>query len=93
MIILQCFQIEERIEQSVTRMMTVIDLARNIRERHNKPLKAPLKYAFKLSIIANCPLFCCLISVFIYNFREMVVVHPDAGFLEDITGKLKEVKV
>lgn len=57
-------KIEERIEQSVTRMMTVIDLARNIRERHNKPLKAPLK--------------------------EMVVVHPDAGFLEDITGKLKE---
>ncbi|KAJ6810557.1 putative isoleucine--tRNA ligase, cytoplasmic [Iris pallida] len=55
---------EERIEQSVTRMMTVIDLARNIRERHNKPLKAPLK--------------------------EMVVVHPDSEFLEDISGKLKE---
>ncbi|KAH7654804.1 isoleucyl-tRNA synthetase protein [Dioscorea alata] len=55
---------EERIEQSVTRMMTVIDLARAIRERHNKPLKAPLK--------------------------EMVVVHPDADFLEDITGKLRE---
>ncbi|KMZ60609.1 Isoleucine--tRNA ligase [Zostera marina] len=34
---------EERIEKSVTRMMTVIDLARNIRERHNKPLKTPLK--------------------------------------------------
>ncbi|ONK75972.1 uncharacterized protein A4U43_C03F22490, partial [Asparagus officinalis] len=57
-------KIEERIEQSVTRMMTVIDLARNIRERHNKPLKTPLK--------------------------EMIVVHPDAGFLEDIAGKLKE---
>ncbi|KAF6150031.1 hypothetical protein GIB67_002813 [Kingdonia uniflora] len=55
---------DERIEQSVGRMMTVIDLARNIRERHNKPLKAPLK--------------------------EMVVVHPDASFLEDIAGKLKE---
>ncbi|XP_072969393.1 isoleucine--tRNA ligase, cytoplasmic [Typha angustifolia] len=55
---------EERIEQSVSRMMTVIDLARNIRERHNKPLKTPLK--------------------------EMVVVHPDNGFLEDITGKLGE---
>ncbi|XP_031488181.1 isoleucine--tRNA ligase, cytoplasmic [Nymphaea colorata] len=54
----------ERIEESVTRMMTVIDLARNIRERHNKPLKTPLK--------------------------EMVVVHPDTGFLEDITGKLRE---
>jgi len=24
-------------------------------------------------------------------FREMVVVHPDNDFLEDITGKLKEV--
>ncbi|KAL5981401.1 hypothetical protein ACLOJK_015456 [Asimina triloba] len=55
---------EERIEQSVARMMTVIDLARNIRERHNKPLKTPV--------------------------REMIVVHPDAGFLEDITGKLVE---
>ncbi|KAJ4968949.1 hypothetical protein NE237_015650 [Protea cynaroides] len=33
---------DERIEQSVTRMMTIIDLARNIRERHNKPLKSPL---------------------------------------------------
>nr|CAD1839759.1 unnamed protein product [Ananas comosus var. bracteatus] len=55
---------DERIERSVARMMTVIDLARNIRERHNKPLKAPLK--------------------------EMVVVHPDNGFLEDIAGKLRE---
>ncbi|KAM7488581.1 hypothetical protein LguiB_026065 [Lonicera macranthoides] len=54
----------ERIEQSVNRMTTIIDLARNIRERHNKPLKTPL--------------------------REMVVVHPDAEFLDDITGKLKE---
>ncbi|WJX44971.1 isoleucine--tRNA ligase [Trifolium repens] len=54
----------EQIEQSVTRMMTIIDLARNIRERHNKPLKTPL--------------------------REMVIVHPDADFLDDINGKLKE---
>uniref|UniRef100_A0A2N9FJH6 isoleucine--tRNA ligase n=1 Tax=Fagus sylvatica TaxID=28930 RepID=A0A2N9FJH6_FAGSY len=55
---------DERIEQSVARMMTIIDLARNIRERHNKPLKTPL--------------------------REMVVVHPDADFLNDIAGKLRE---
>ncbi|KAJ6741156.1 SOLEUCYL-TRNA SYNTHETASE [Salix purpurea] len=34
---------DERIEQSVARMMTIIDLARNIRERHNKPLKSPLR--------------------------------------------------
>ncbi|KAK1416993.1 hypothetical protein QVD17_26115 [Tagetes erecta] len=54
----------DRIEQSVNRMMTIIDLARNIRERHNKPLKTPL--------------------------REMVVVHPDAEFLDDIVGRLKE---
>ncbi|KAH8484228.1 hypothetical protein H0E87_028603 [Populus deltoides] len=54
----------ERIEQSVARMMTIIDLARNIRERHNKPLKSPL--------------------------REMIVVHPDVDFLDDIAGKLKE---
>ncbi|KAF2300184.1 hypothetical protein GH714_010457 [Hevea brasiliensis] len=55
---------DERIERSVSRMMTVIDLARNIRERHNKPLKSPL--------------------------REMIVVHPDSDFLDDIAGKLKE---
>ncbi|GAB2218562.1 hypothetical protein Drorol1_Dr00001789 [Drosera rotundifolia] len=36
-------KIGERIEQSVSRMMKVIDLARNIRERHNKPLKTPLR--------------------------------------------------
>ncbi|CAH1424400.1 unnamed protein product [Lactuca virosa] len=53
-----------RIEQSVHRMMTIIDLARNVRERHNKSLKTPL--------------------------REMIVVHPDAEFLDDIAGKLKE---
>ncbi|KAA3464795.1 isoleucine--tRNA ligase, cytoplasmic-like isoform X1 [Gossypium australe] len=33
----------ERIEESVARMMKIIDLARNIRERHNKPLKTPLR--------------------------------------------------
>ncbi|KAB5548413.1 hypothetical protein DKX38_011819 [Salix brachista] len=55
---------DERIEQSVARMITIIDLARNIRERHNKPLKSPL--------------------------REMIVVHPDVDFLDDIAGKLKE---
>ncbi|KAM1358183.1 hypothetical protein ACFX1Q_045173 [Malus domestica] len=55
---------DERMEQSVRRMMTVIDLGRNIRERHNKPLKTPLK--------------------------EMVIVHPDADFLDDIAGKLRD---
>ncbi|KAF3446531.1 hypothetical protein FNV43_RR11711 [Rhamnella rubrinervis] len=55
---------DERIEQSVTRMMTIIDLARNIHECHNKPLKTPL--------------------------REMVIVHPDLDFLDDIAGKLRE---
>ncbi|KAI6695906.1 hypothetical protein NL676_023616 [Syzygium grande] len=54
----------ERIEQSVARMKTIIDLARNIRERHGKPLKMPL--------------------------REMIVVHSDVDFLDDIAGKLKE---
>ncbi|CAI5520474.1 unnamed protein product [Closterium sp. Naga37s-1] len=56
--------VDERTERSVERMMKVIDLARNIRDRNNRPLKTPL--------------------------REMVVVHPDAQFLEDITGKLCE---
>ncbi|KAG7615473.1 Isoleucine--tRNA ligase, cytoplasmic [Arabidopsis thaliana] len=54
----------ERIELSVTRMMKIIDLARNIRERNKLPLKTPLK--------------------------EMIVVHPDADFLNDITGVLRE---
>ncbi|GJY71131.1 isoleucine--tRNA ligase, cytoplasmic [Tanacetum coccineum] len=53
-----------RIEESVNRMMTIIDHARNIRERHKKPLKTPL--------------------------REMVFVHTDAEFLDDIAGKLRE---
>ncbi|KAK4754476.1 hypothetical protein SAY87_002580 [Trapa incisa] len=57
-------KIEVRIEQSVTRMKTIIDLARNIRERNSKPLKTPL--------------------------REMIVVHSDEDFLEDIAGKLRE---
>ncbi|OMP04628.1 Aminoacyl-tRNA synthetase, class Ia [Corchorus olitorius] len=34
---------DHRIEESVARMMKIIDLGRNIRERHNKPLKAPLR--------------------------------------------------
>ncbi|CAI0420213.1 unnamed protein product [Linum tenue] len=34
---------DERIERSVARMKTIIDHARNIRERHNKPLKSPLR--------------------------------------------------
>eukprot|EP00271_Cylindrocystis_brebissonii_P013098 TRINITY_DN3268_c0_g1_i2.p1 TRINITY_DN3268_c0_g1~~TRINITY_DN3268_c0_g1_i2.p1 ORF type:complete len:1233 (+),score=293.29 TRINITY_DN3268_c0_g1_i2:403-4101(+) len=55
---------DERIERSVARMMTVIDLGRTIRERHARPIKTPLK--------------------------NMVVVHPDASFLEDITGTLRE---
>ena len=41
-------QTNERIEKSVARMMTIIDLARNIRERHNKALKVPLR------LIASC---------------------------------------
>ncbi|KAH9624724.1 hypothetical protein KSS87_015623, partial [Heliosperma pusillum] len=35
---------DERIVESVSRMTRIIDLARNIRERHNKPLKTPLRW-------------------------------------------------
>jgi isoleucyl-tRNA synthetase len=42
---------DERIEQSVARMMTIIDLTCNIRERHNKPLKTPLRLS--LSLVAS----------------------------------------
>ena len=38
-----CWQSDLRIEQSVSRMTTVIDLARNIREKNSKPLKTPLR--------------------------------------------------
>lgn len=38
-------QTDKRMEQSVLRMMTVIDLGRNIWERHSKPLKTPLRLA------------------------------------------------
>ncbi|CAK9189682.1 unnamed protein product [Sphagnum troendelagicum] len=55
-------QTDKRMDQSVLRMMTVIDLGRNFQECHSKPLKTPL--------------------------REMVVVHPDVDFLDDITGQL-----
>ncbi|CAH9102185.1 unnamed protein product [Cuscuta epithymum] len=55
---------ENKIERSVQRMITVIDLARNIRDRQKKPIKDPL--------------------------REMIVVHPDADFLNDIATKLKQ---
>jgi hypothetical protein len=41
-------QRDERVERSVNRMMTIIDLARNIRERHSKALKTPLKYVWTL---------------------------------------------
>lgn len=86
-------QREERIEQSVGRMMTVIDLARNIRERHNKPLKTPLMYVvMSWCFIELCYYhYKCMHFDCSLNCREMVVVHLDADFLEDITGKLREV--
>ncbi len=34
---------DEEIQASVTRMRCVIELARNIRDRHNKPLKQPMR--------------------------------------------------
>ena len=49
--------------QSVRRMQSVIELARNVREKHNKPVKLPL--------------------------GEMIVVHPDPDFLEEISGRLR----
>ncbi|KAK9932607.1 hypothetical protein M0R45_019837 [Rubus argutus] len=66
---------DERIERSVARMMTIIDLARNIRERHNKPLKTPLR---------------CACSILFFVLLGDGIVHPDADFLDDIAGKLKE---
>lgn len=44
-------QIDERVEHSVNRMMTIVDLARNIRERHNRPLKTPLRHAHYTTIL------------------------------------------
>lgn len=75
-LVLSHYQRDERVEQSVNRMMTIIDLARNIRERHNKALKTPLKYV-------QAPLkFCmCLFSMTCASFwltimkcKELAVV-------------------
>jgi len=38
-------QTDKHMDQSVLRMMTVIDLGRNIQEHHSKPLKTPLRLA------------------------------------------------
>ena len=54
---------DEQLEDSVARMQKVIDLVRQIRERHNRPVKMP--------------------------FKELTVVHPDAAFLNDLTGVLE----
>lgn len=53
---------DEQLEASVARMQKVIDLARQIRERQNRPVKIPIK--------------------------ELIVVHQDAAFLDDLTGVL-----
>ena len=63
--ILLHYQRDERVEQSVNRMMTIIDLARNIRERHNKALKTPLKYV-------QAPLIFCMC---IFSMMMCVVLH------------------
>ncbi|KAL4432409.1 hypothetical protein ABPG77_001708 [Micractinium sp. CCAP 211/92] len=55
---------DAQIQTSVERMQRVIELARTIRERHNRSVKMPV--------------------------RELVVVHPDQGFLDDLTGELRE---
>jgi isoleucyl-tRNA synthetase len=55
---------DAQLEASVGRMQRVIELVRQLRERHGRPVKAPL--------------------------RKLVVVHPDAAFLHDITCELRE---
>lgn len=63
-LILPNYQRDERVEQSVNRMMTIIDLARNIRERHNKALKTPLKYV-------RAPLEFC---IFIFSIMACIIL-------------------
>lgn len=79
--------------------MKIIDLARNVRNNHELPLKTPLKWALQLVTFSS---FYCyslklkkkkLIHAYPSFIREMIVVHPDAEFLDDITGKLKQVCV
>jgi isoleucyl-tRNA synthetase len=52
---------DAQIQTSVERMQRVIELARTIRERHNRGVKMPV--------------------------REVVVVHSDQAFLDDLTGE------
>lgn len=78
-------QRDEQIEKSVSRMMTIIDFARNIRDRHNKPIKSPLRYASNLSsaisiivVLVLVSLFC---SIFIFNLYTQLItfVYGSAG--------------
>uniref|UniRef100_A0A0D9YND0 Isoleucine--tRNA ligase n=1 Tax=Oryza glumipatula TaxID=40148 RepID=A0A0D9YND0_9ORYZ len=55
-------QIDERVEHSVNRMMTIVDLARNIRERHNRPLKTPLRHAHYTTILFTQFLVLCVLG-------------------------------
>ncbi|XP_015964560.1 isoleucine--tRNA ligase, cytoplasmic [Arachis duranensis] len=61
---------DERIEQSVSRMMTIIDLARNIRERNNKPLKTPLRWEV-LVAETGCDLIYMNLFVLQYVLEEL----------------------
>ena len=55
---------DERIQASVARMTAVIELARQVRDRHARGVKTPV--------------------------ASLVVVHPDAAFLDDIGSALRE---
>lgn len=65
-------QRDEQIEKSVSRMMTIIDLARNIRDRHNKPIKSPLRCASNLSLLLLC-LYLCFWSFSLAHFHSICI--------------------
>ncbi|KAJ7954569.1 isoleucine--tRNA ligase, cytoplasmic [Quillaja saponaria] len=73
----------ERIEQSVSRMMTIIDLARNIRERHNKPLKTPLR---KMVIVHPDKDF---LNDIVEKLKEYVLEELNVRYLEPCDNPLE----
>ena len=75
------YQRDERVEQSVNRMMTIIDLARNIRERHNKALKTPLKYVQAPLIFCMCifSMTMCVVVAFSCHIASNLCFQGDGG--------------
>ncbi|XVF08373.1 hypothetical protein REPUB_Repub06bG0221000 [Reevesia pubescens] len=77
----------ELIEESMARMMKIIDLARNIRDRHNKPLKTPLR---EMTVVHEDEDFLCDIAG---KLREYVLEELNIRSLVPCKDTLKYASV